>query len=167
MFENISWENLNHLQVGRFAEYLVRMSFAVYGFEVYSPEVDDHGVDLIVREANGPFLEVQVKSVRGLQYVFFPKSKFQKRENLLGAVVLFPKAQDSKQNEPKLFLIPSLEWGEEDALFCERDYGSPGQKSKPEYGMNISEKNMGLLEKYEFKSMIGRYSRFSALLQEG
>ena len=154
MFEIIPWEKLNHLQVGRCAEYLVRMSFAVYGFEVYSPEVDDHGIDLIVRRSNGPFLEVQVKSVRGFQYVFFPKSNFQKKENLIGAVVLFPKAQDSKLSEPKLFLIPSLEWENKNALLSERNY--PGLKSKPEYGVNISKKNMGLLERYEFKSMVDR-----------
>lgn len=154
MFENIPWEKLNHLQVGRSAEYLVRMSFAVYGFEVYSPEVDDHGIDLIVRRSSGPFLEVQVKSVRGFEYVFFPKSNFQKKENLIGAVVLFPKSQDSKQSEPRLFLIPSMEWEKKNALLCERNY--EGLKSKPEYGMNISEKNMGLLEEYEFKSMVDR-----------
>ena len=39
-----SWDRLNHLQVGRFAEYYVQMEFALYGFEVYTTEVDDRGV---------------------------------------------------------------------------------------------------------------------------
>ena len=138
MFEKIPWEELNHLQVVRCAEYLVRMSFAMHGFEVYSPEVDDHGIDLIVRKLKGPFFEIQVKSVRGFQYVFFPKSNFQKKKNLMGAVVLFPKSQESNQKEPNLFLIPSLEWDNPNALplLCERNY--EGLKSKPEYGMKIS-----------------------------
>ena len=44
---NKHWLRLNHLQLGRYAEYLSKMEFASYGFEIYSSEVDDHGVDFI------------------------------------------------------------------------------------------------------------------------
>jgi hypothetical protein len=35
------WSKLNNLQVGKFAEYFVKMELAMYGFLVYCTEVDD------------------------------------------------------------------------------------------------------------------------------
>jgi hypothetical protein len=43
---NLNWSQLNHLQLGRYAEYYAKMEFASYGFDVYTSEVDDHGVVL-------------------------------------------------------------------------------------------------------------------------
>jgi hypothetical protein len=40
------------------------MDFTLYGFEVYSSEVDDRGIDFVVRSASGRYYDVQVKSVR-------------------------------------------------------------------------------------------------------
>ena len=37
---NLVWSKLNHLQLGKYAEYYAKMEFASYGFEVYSSEVD-------------------------------------------------------------------------------------------------------------------------------
>src|SRR5437660_8549417 len=72
-----SWSRLNNLQVGRYAEYFVKMEFALYGFQVYTAEVDDRGIDFIVRHVSGRFYEIQVKSVRGLSCIFMQKDKFQ------------------------------------------------------------------------------------------
>jgi hypothetical protein len=83
-----SWSRLNTQQVGRFAEYFVKMEFALYGFEVYTAEVDDRWIDFIVRHGAGGFYEVQVKSVRGFNYVFMQKSKFPLRPDRLLALVL-------------------------------------------------------------------------------
>lgn len=58
-----SWSHLNKQQVGTYAEYFVKMEFALHGFQVFKPEVDDRGVDFIVRRDAGPWYEVQVKSV--------------------------------------------------------------------------------------------------------
>ena len=44
------WSNLNHLQLGKYSEYLVIMEFTRYGFDVYSAEVDDKGIDFVVRK---------------------------------------------------------------------------------------------------------------------
>ncbi len=48
-----NWSKLNKLQLGRYAEYYAKMEFASYGFEVYTSEVDDHGIDFIAKEKNG------------------------------------------------------------------------------------------------------------------
>ena len=61
---NTDWSKLNSLQLGRYAEYFAKMEFASYGLEVYTCEVDDHGVDFIVKDKKGRFCEIQVKSLR-------------------------------------------------------------------------------------------------------
>jgi hypothetical protein len=108
---------LTHLQVGRFAEYFVKMEFTLYGFEVYQAEVDDKGIDFVICKGHERYFDIQVKSIRGLNYVFFPKRCFELRENLLAAVVVFLPAQ-----MPEIFLIPSFAWRNPNALFVSRDY---------------------------------------------
>ena len=147
--DRLTWSRLNHLQVGRYAEYLVKMEFTLRGFQVYSAEVDDRGIDFVCRKDKGPFFEVQVKSVRGLQYVFFPKQYFEPADSLVAAVVLF-----FDREEPRLFLVPSVAWLEPDRLLVEHEYH--GLKSKPEYGLNISKRNMPLLERFDFGAMVAR-----------
>ncbi|MHB1756796.1 MAG: DUF4365 domain-containing protein [Leptospirillum sp.] len=155
MFENIDWSKLNHLQIGRCAEYFVKMNFASAGFEVYSPEVDDHGIDFIVRRPRGQFYEIQVKSLRGLGYIFFPKEKFKLREGLCASIVLFPSNSETNESkkELKFFLIPSLGWKNPNELLVDRDY--LGLKSKPEWGLNVSAKNKKLLQNFDFGTMLG------------
>ena len=48
----------------------------MYGFEVYTTEVDDRCIDFIARRPGGPFIEVQVKSFRESGYVYIEESKF-------------------------------------------------------------------------------------------
>ncbi len=39
------------------------MEFVLYGYDVYTSEVDDHGIDFVVRTQNGFHYDVQVKLV--------------------------------------------------------------------------------------------------------
>lgn len=71
-----NWSKLNKLQLGRYAEYYAKMEFASYGFEVYTSEVDDHGIDFIAKRENGRFHELQVKAVRKSNYVYMKKDKW-------------------------------------------------------------------------------------------
>ena len=48
-------------------------------------------------------------------------------------------------------LIPTTVWEEPNALFVDRHYS--GLKSEPEYGMNRSEKILGLLQPFSFSEM--------------
>jgi hypothetical protein len=52
------------------------------GYEVYSSEVDDRGIDFVLRHKRGRYWDVQVKSIRKTGYVFFVKEKFPLRPNL-------------------------------------------------------------------------------------
>ena len=85
-----NWSKLSPLQLGRYAEYYAKMEFASYGFEVYTSEVDDHGVDFIAKNPyNKQFYEVQVKSMRNTGYVFVQKEKIELQENWLLCLMRF------------------------------------------------------------------------------
>ncbi|GIK57568.1 MAG: DUF4365 domain-containing protein [Chloroflexi bacterium] len=145
--QRYAWRRLNKQQVGAYAEYFVKMELTMYGFQVYRTEVDDRGIDFVARHEDGPFLEVQVKSVRSLSYVFMQKEKFKLRQSLYLALAMLFEGQP-----PDLYLIPSLVWENPDSMFVSRNY--PGLKSKPEWGLNLSNKNMSALQPYHFERSV-------------
>lgn len=145
--EKYTWSQLTHLQLGRYAEYFVKMEFTLYGFSVYEPEVDDRGIDFIVRKDEQNYYDIQVKSSRNFNYIFFPKNKFKLRENLLASVVLY---FDGKI--PELYLIPSLKWNNRNKLLVNYDY--IGKKSTPEWGLNLSKRNYSLLSEFLFEKVV-------------
>ncbi len=152
--QKYEWSKLeNKLQIGKYAEYFVMMELTRYGFQVYRTEVDDRGIDFVCRYEYGPFIEVQVKSVRGdVGYIFMEKDKFLLRKELYLVLVLFSDAQ-----LPTLYLMPSIEWEKPHDVFVSRDY--EGKESKPEWGLNISHKNMHVLEKYRFEQVIDQLKK--------
>jgi len=111
--------------------------------------VDNKGIDFVIRKGEDAYCDVEVKSVRGLSYVFFPKSVFQPRKNLLGAVVLFIEGK-----APRLYLMPANAWLRPNAPLVSRDHD--GKKSKAEWGTNISHRNLPLLARYGFHKQIDR-----------
>ena len=151
-----NWSKLNHLQLGRYAEYYAKMEFASYGFEVYTSEVDDHGVDFVAKmPGDNKFYEVQVKSIRDCGYIFIEKSKMPElSEERLVCVLRFVNGK-----LPYVFVIPSSEWKNPNTLLKDKNYDKPGQKSKPEWGINISEKNLDLLAEYKAHNWIERKSK--------
>ncbi len=72
---NLAWSRLNHLQIGKYAEYLCKLEFISYGLDVYAPEIDDHGVDFVIKTNGSQFYEVQVKSMFKTNYAFISKEK--------------------------------------------------------------------------------------------
>lgn len=144
---NTNWAKLNHLQLGRYAEYYAKMEFASYGFELYTSEVDDHGVDFIAKiPGENKFYEVQVKSVRDYGYAYMAKSKMPELSEY--RLVCYLHFIDGKL--PDVFVIPATAWKNPNAVLVDRIYDKPGQKSEAEWGINISKKNYNLL--YEYKS---------------
>lgn len=146
-----NWKILNRQQVGAFTEYFVKMELTMFGFQVYTTEVDDRGINFVARFDRGPFLEIQVKSLRDSKYMFVRKDKFPLEKNTFLALGLLKQGK-----EPELYLIPSLAWescaSREGNTFVDRNY--EGLKSKPEWGLNLSSKNMPELEKYRFVDIV-------------
>ena len=147
MNEKFDWGKLNHLQLGRYAEYFTKMEFTLLGFDVYEPEVDDKGIDFIIRKDENKFYEIQVKSIFKGNYTFMSKDKFILRTNLYLVLVLF-----NEGKSPELYLIPSNAWLQKDELLVNFDY--IGKKSKPEWGINLSRKNFPKLSKYKFDKVV-------------
>ena len=143
---NTNWSILNHLQLGRYAEYYAKMEFASYGFEVYTSEVDDHGVDFVAKlPGENRYYEVQVKSVRDYGYIYMAKSKMPElSEDRLVCYLHFIDGQ-----LPDVFVIPATAWENPNAVLVDRKYDKPGQKSEPEWGINISKKKYNLLDEYK------------------
>lgn len=139
-----NWKDLSSMQIGRYGEYFAKMEFTSYGFDVYTSEVDDHGVDFIAKNKNGVFYEVQVKSVRDDNYVFIKKSKIILDEKHLVCFIRFIDGE-----LPDCYVFPSTVWeNPEGTLFTSKDY--EGLKSQPEYGISIKKKeNLELMQKYQ------------------
>ena len=123
---NTNWSKLNHLQLGRYAEYYAKMEFASYGFEVYTSEVDDHGVDFIAKlPGENRFFEVQVKSVRDYGYIYMTKSKMPKlSEDRLVCYLHFIDGQ-----LPDVFVIPATAWNTPNAVLVDRKYDNPVKRA--------------------------------------
>lgn len=161
---NFNWSQLNHLQIGRYAEYYVKMELSSYGFHIFTSEVDDHGVDFVMKNSSSNFYEVQVKAIRlntsvkptkekqvpkikTSSYIFADKKKFDITSKILYmAVVILDEGR-----APLLYLIPATTWLIETDLFRNRDF--TGKKSKPEWGLNISKKNMYLLNEFLIENL--------------
>ena len=77
-----NWKELNRQQKGTYCEYLAKMEFTLAGFQVYTSEVDDRGIDFVVRHEEAPFYEVQVKATGETANPFVYKDKFKKMKTL-------------------------------------------------------------------------------------
>lgn len=139
------WSVLRSMQLGRYAEYYAKMEFASYGYDVYTSEVDDHGVDFIARdEKTNIYYEVQVKSLLKGNYSYIPEPLMDCKDEK--RLVCFLKFTDGSM--PDVFIIPATAWQNLNEVLVYRKYNKPGQKSKPEWGIACSKKNLPLLEKY-------------------
>lgn len=144
-----NWSKLNHLQLGKYGEYFAKMEFSKAGFDIYTSEVDDKGIDFIIRKNDNEHYDVQVKSARSYSYVFMRKEVFNPRENLLLALILFEEGK-----LPTLCLVPSLDWKKKNNQYLsENNYEH--KKSKPEWAVKITKANLDdFKEKYNFDKQI-------------
>lgn len=123
----MTWSRLGKPQLGRYAECGVRMELARLGCDVYVPDVDDKGIDLVLRTAPGRCAEVQAKDMRGFSYVFMRKSVFPLDESRHLALVRL-----TDERWPIVYLIPATVWLTPDVVFSSRDF--VGKKSAPQWG---------------------------------
>ena len=142
-----NWSELSPLQLGRYAEYYAKMEFTSYGFDVYTSEVDDHGVDFVAKKS-GVFYEVQVKSIRKDSYMFIRKDKLVLDDRHLICYLRFIDGQ-----LPEVYVFPATVFLSPDgSLFTSRDYD--GLKSAPEYGVNMNKKNYEKMQQYRIETTI-------------
>lgn len=140
----MKWSDLRPMQLGRYAEYYAKMEFASYGYDVYTLEVDDHGVDFVARKNTGIYYEIQVKSLLKGNYTFISKELMDCNDDK--RLVCFLKFLDGRL--PDVYVIPATAWQNLNDALIYRKYDKPGQSSKPEWGISCANKNLPLLEKY-------------------
>lgn len=149
---NLNWsrKELTSQKLGTFCEYYAKMSLASYGMSIYTSEVDDHGIDFIAESRKG-FLKFQVKAIRqGTGYVFMRKEHFDISDPSLYLMLLL--LRDGEH--PAVYLVPATTWSHDNSnIFVYHSY--EGKKSKPEYGINLSARNIPLMEPFKLEHMIG------------
>ena len=144
---NLVWSHLNKQQLGRYGEVWTFMEFLSYGLDVYPTEVDDHDVDLGVKDARGKYWDVQVKSVRSWTYIFF-KTEYIDRANALAdpnLLICYMNSADGRL--PEVFLFPSTVFEDvhDGGVFRNRGY---------EYGISVSKRNRHELDGYRFEDTV-------------
>lgn len=149
---NLQWSkaNLTPQKVGAFCEYYAKMALISYGVNVYTSEIDDHGIDFVA-EGRAGFLKFQVKGVRGLSQVFMEKEKFDVEDDAMFLILLL--LVDGE--EPDMYVIPASAWRRESTVFVSHDY--EGKKSRPDYTVNVSKRNLPELEQYRLENMLALF----------
>jgi hypothetical protein len=135
------WENLNHLELNRYAKEIATERLTSHGYKI-----NNKNNDLLCKAPNDIEKIIQVRSIRSsTNYVLLPKSRFDvNQENLFLLLLIF-----SKGEGPELYLIPSNVFKKPNDLFKDRDH-----YEIPEYGMNVSRRNMHLLKPFLFEKMV-------------
>ena len=151
---NLIWsrDGLTPQKLGAFCEYYAKMTLASYGVDIYTSEVDDHGIDFVA-EIQKRFFKFQVKAIRTStsQYVFMRKEHFNIDDESMFLFLMLL----SDGEHPDMYIIPASAWKQESAAFVYHAY--EGKKSKPEYGINVSKKNQPELDRYRFENMLSLF----------
>lgn len=141
------------MQLGQYAEYYAKMEFTSYGYDVYTSEIDDHGVDFVAKDIKTEkFFEIQVKSMFKGNYSFIKKDQIILDDNHLVCFLHF-----IEDELPEVYIIPITEWKNPNAVLVDRNYDKPGQTTTPEWGINYSVKNVHLLDKYKSENFFQCY----------
>ena len=147
---NLNWsrKELTPQKLGTFCEYYAKMSLASYGLNIFTSEVDDHWIDFVAETKKG-FLKFQVKSIRkSSKYVFMRKDYFDISDKSLYLMLFL--LNDGEH--PAIYLFPATAWNDDNSIFVYHSY--EGKKSKPEYGLSLSDKNIPKLESFRLENMI-------------
>ncbi|KWU58959.1 hypothetical protein AWW70_19180 [Bacillus mycoides] len=134
---------LTNRELNKKAKKIIKENFKGYGAKVIEKDRT-----FLVTSKEGREIEVLVKSIRRpTEYVLILKKYMDVRQdNLYIALVIF-----SGENTPELFLIPATAFLEPNDLLRDR----PNYK-EPEFGMNVSNKNMPALNIYKFTNSLDK-----------
>ena len=144
---SMKWSERTGLEIGRYAEYYAKMEFTSYGFEVFTSELDDHGVDFIAHHPKDhTYYEIQVKSIRDFNYAFVTKEKMKSLsggELPTNRLVCLLRFEDGKL--PEVYIIPAKAWEKpndllkkyEMKIYMKSYFDMINQKKDVEEGINV------------------------------
>jgi hypothetical protein len=138
---------LNTKQLGELAFSLVKQKFSEQGFTVEGLTNGRRAIQRMVVRKGQFSLNIYVRSLLRSSYSFILKKDLHLAKDQYVMLAVF-----GTDGNADYYLIPSLTWQTPNTLFPSRDY--PGKKSKPEYGISLSQKNQALLDRYQFDQVI-------------
>ena len=119
----------------------------MYGYLVYSAEIDDRGVDFVVRNETGRHFDVQVKTVTDRNYTYITESKFS--ESLWICLVVLREG-----GHPTLYLFSGRDWNSDTNDLLQRHHYPKSKEA--EYGIHIAEKRVSVMEQFAFDRSVER-----------
>lgn len=119
--------------------------------EVLVTQEMDMEIDIIAELENGEAIRIVVRSASpDSQYTWISQNKFDISDDRLYMAVVYEKIPSNKV----IYLIPSIKWQNSKEIFKTKNYGKPGQVSKPEYGINFSQKTIDEIESLELSKVL-------------
>ena len=141
-----NYDHLNAVQKGSFGEAYAKMAFTLEGFEVYSAEYDDRGIDFVVRNVQGRFFLVQVKLTDLSSNPFIKEAKFSASDGFIFCAVRILNGE-----LPTIYLARGSEWA---AGWKHLHYNKDGGRSGAYYEMRFAAKYAEYLQIHEFHRYI-------------
>ncbi|MEO6036022.1 MAG: hypothetical protein ABIQ35_12270 [Verrucomicrobiota bacterium] len=141
-----SYKHLNNIQKGSIAEAYAKMAFTLEGFEVYTSEYDDRGIDFVIRNNKGSFFSVQVKSTGPSVSPFIYAKNFEASPDfLLCAVRLI------EGSTPEIYLTCGTDWNEgKECLNFNQNGGNAGAY----YELRFSKVYLESLKRHKFENYV-------------
>lgn len=141
-----SYKHLNRIQKGSFAEAYAKMAFTLEGFEVYTTEYDDRGVDFVIRNHDGKYFSVQVKATgKSANPFVYAESFHVSRDFLLCAVRLI------EGEAPEIYLAAGTDWDEEKECL---HFNPGGGNAGAYYELRFSKRYSESLERHRFENYV-------------
>ena len=153
-----SYKHLNTVQKGSFAEAYAKMAFTLEGFEVYTTEYDDRGVDFVIRNNDGIYFSVQVKAAGESVNPFVYAEKFHVSQDfLLCAIRLI------EGDVPEIYLAAGTDWDEEKE--CPH-FNPGGGNAGAYYELRFAKRYSGSLKRHRFENYVQHLRRSHAVAPE-
>ncbi|TVR49393.1 MAG: DUF4365 domain-containing protein [Puniceicoccaceae bacterium] len=143
-----TYAHLNTIQKGSFAEAYAKMAFTLEGFEVYTTEFDDRGVDFVVRSPGGGFFSVQVKSTGETAQPCIYAGKFSLTPDFLFCAVRLIEGE-----EPELFLARGSDWMQSEGCL---NFNRRGGRAGSYYEIRFSKRHTKSLEQHRFANYVSQ-----------
>lgn len=144
--EGVRWSRLSRQEVRDHGLSLMQSELARLSFSVQAETGQRRNV--LHAKRGRRQLEVHMRTVRDLNYAFWPKARFQPRVDLYAGLVRLPEGAPAE-----LYLIPSMAWNSPDAPLVAPEY--EGLASEPEYGVRLTQRNLPLLAQFTFDRTLG------------
>jgi len=141
-----SYNHLNNIQKGSFAEAYAKMAFTLEGFEVYTTEYDDRGVDFVIRNSEGKYFAVQVKSTGEGSNPFVYAEKF-----IPTGEFLFCAVRLIEGRSPDVYLAAGSDWDtEKDCLH----FNPGGGRAGAYYELRFANMHLESLKRHKFETYV-------------